>query len=422
MPRMIEIPAGTIGWLRRAWDRLQSGYWLVPLSCVAVAVASAFGLIALDRYVQDRDSIGWTYAGGPQNASDTLTTIASSMITFTGLVFSITVLALQLTSSQFSPRALRNFLGDRVSQFSLGIFIATFAYSFAALSAVRVASEDDPSFVPSFAVTGAFLLIGVSLVMFVRYISHTAQSIRAVNIIERIAADTRQAIDAVYPHPASDRGEHASAGPAGDLPDGAPSVLVGSRRGGVVVDIDLDGLATCAGRQDAAVEVLHPIGTYVCEGQPLMRVSAVDLDGVDVDPMQAFVHRDSERTMRGDPAFGLRQLVDIAERALSPGINDPTTAVQCLDRIHDMLRRLIGREIPAVRTGEHEGTVRAAAPSPSFAELVQLATEEIGHWGRDSIQVQRRLRSLFDDLIEATECPDRRGVLRHRRDAIPAPS
>lgn len=401
--------------VKRLWDRLRSGYWLVPLSCVSIAVTVAFALIALDRYLQDRNALRWTYAGGPQNASDTLTTIASSMITFTGLVFSITVLALQLTSSQFSPRALRNFLRDRVAQFSLGLFIATFAYAFAALSAVRVASDDDPSFVPAVTVTGAFALIAASLVMFVQYIHHTAQSIRAVTIIERIADETRAAVDQTYPDPLGciDGATHELTHTTGH------AHLLHATAAGVIVDVDLDSLATDACAQSAVVEVLHHVGSYVCQGQPMMCVWTDAERSDELAAMQRFVALDRERTMRNDAAFGLRQLVDIAERALSPGVNDPTTAVQCLDRIHDILRRLIRREIPTMRTASRDGVVRAAVPSPSFDDLLALATEEIAHWGRDSLQIQRRLRDLFDDLADATDDPTRTWLLRRRAATMP---
>jgi uncharacterized membrane protein len=401
--------------IRRAWLRLSGGYWLVPLICVAVAVALAFALIATDRYLQDQEGFDWTYAGGPQNASDTLTTIASSMITFTGLVFSITVLALQLTSSQFSPRALRNFLSDRISQFSLGIFIATFAYSFAALSAVRVASDDSPSFVPSITITGAFVLIGISLIMFVEYIHHTAQSLRVVSIIERIADEARKAIDDVYRVDAAD-GQPA---PSPVFNGDRVVHLIRAESGGVITDIDLDGLAECAADQQGIVELLHPVGAYVCEGQTLMHVWWPDDADMDERSLRRFVLSENERTMHHDAAFGIRQLVDIAERALSPGINDPTTAVQCLDRIHDLLRRLSSRDVPTVQTGSHDGVTCAFAPSPSFEDLVALGTEEIWKWGHDSRQVQMRLRSLLIDLLGATRAqPTRHARLRARTEAL----
>lgn len=407
--------------MRARIEEVRSGYWFIPMAFVVGAVASAFGLIAIDRYLGDRGTPAWTYAGGPENASVTLSTIAASMITFTGLVFSITVLALQLTSSQFSPRALRNFLSDRVSQFALGTFVATFAYSFAALSAVRVASGDDPSFVPGITVTGAFLLMGASLLMFIEYIHHTAQSVRVVSIIERIANETREVIERLYPEVTSDDG-HDSDDEHDDDDEEVARVAAGtsvhvvpSDRAGVIVDADLDALARIAAQREGAVHLLHPIGSYVCRGQPLLHIDG-PTDGN--EPWHRYIVMGRERTMRLDVAFGLRQLVDIAERALSPGVNDPTTAVQCMDRIHDLLRRMASRPVPAMRTGVYDGVTRAWAPAPSFADLVQLGTEEIRHWGHESIQVRRRLYAMFDDLLSATDDADRRTMLREQRSLV----
>jgi uncharacterized membrane protein len=356
------------------------------------AVAAAIGLITLDHYLQGEP--GWVYAGGPQNASDTLTTISSSMMTFIGLVFSITVLVLQLTSSQFSPRALRNFLADRISQIALGIFVATFVYSFAALAAVRVASDKDHGFVPSITVTGAFVLVATSLVMFVQYIHHVSQSIRVVSIIERIADETRRAIDDQFP--AAER-EQPDA-PELELPDPPPHT-VRAPRAGVVADMDLDAMASIGHRDECIVRVLQPIGTYVCEGQPLVAVwdHGANRGEAAVDWAE-LVRFEPERTMRADPAFGFRQLVDIAERALSPGTNDPTTATQCIHRIHDLLRRIAGRSTPRTRVSTCDGIVRASAPGQTFESILQFTTEELWHWGHGSIQARRALLEMVDDL------------------------
>ncbi|MGE0139136.1 MAG: DUF2254 domain-containing protein [Ilumatobacteraceae bacterium] len=403
-------------WRRSWWERLRTGFWFIPIVCMALAIAAAIGLITLDRYLQGEP--GWVYAGGPQNASDTLTTISSSMMTFVGLVFSITVLVLQLTSSQFSPRALRNFLADRVSQFALGIFVATFVYSFAALAAVRVASGEDPAFVPSIAVTVAFVLVAASLVMFIKYIHHISQSIRVVSIIERIAEETRRTIDEEYPPDAGDVLEP----PDIHLPD-PPQRTVPAPRAGVVADIDLDAMGRIAGRHECIVRVVQPVGNYVCEGEPLVQVWGSDSldegDDVDVDWAE-LVRLEPERSMRTDPAFGLRQLVDIAERALSPGTNDPTTAVQCIDRIHDLLRRVAKRPTPISRVAVCDGIVRASAPVQTFESMLQFTTEELWHWGSDSIQARRSLVAMLDDLQRVPTDIDRAEYIAQVRASLEA--
>jgi uncharacterized membrane protein len=419
------------GWLavvRRTMDQLRSGYWFIPLVCAVVASLLAIALVSVDRYLDD---IGFApkYTGGPENAMDTLTTIASSMITFTGLVFSITVVALQLTSSQLSPRALRNFLRDRESQLALGVFVATFVYAFIVLTRVRFEADDDPAFVPGLGVTGAMVLVAASVVLFVRLIHHTAQSLRAVHIIERIAAETHETIDRVYP-------------PDGGVSDppshGDRLRTVPAGQAGVITDLDLDQLAEKAAEVGAVAELLHPIGAFVCRGAPLLtlheqatgRSGAVPVDADPVDDDKRW-HREirmgSERTMRQDAAFGIRQLVDIADRALSPGVNDPTTAVQCLDRIHDVLRTLSGRPISTCWVGLAGDEPHAWAPAPSYEDYVRLGLDEIRDAGSGSALVHRRIESLLDDLLSIVDDdPQRRRVLleqrlklRSRRDGLP---
>jgi uncharacterized membrane protein len=400
--------------LRRWADELRSGFWLIPTCLVLAAVLGAIGLIALDRSVQDRAAIPWIYAGGPQNASDTLTTIASSMITFTALVFSIMMVVLQLTSSQFSPRALRNFLRDRQSQFALGVFVSTFAYAFTALSAVRVAAEDDAGFVPTITVTGALLLVAASVVVFVQLIHHTSTSLQVTTIIDRIARETREALDDVYPE---------EPGPSGAPPISRRIGSVAADRAGVITDVDLDALAECAAERDMTAVLLHPIGAFVCRGMPLIALCEIPGRPVrhgdrDEDPptWTRHVRLAGERTMREDPAFGLRQLVDIAERALSPGVNDPTTAIQCLDRIHDILRTLATRPMHPWKVAD-AGTeeVRAAIMRLGFEDLLALGLDEIRHWGSDSPRVRRSLDAIIDDLSAVVREPARRAAFERRR-------
>jgi uncharacterized membrane protein len=227
-----------------------------------VATALAIALIIVDRVLQDT-GFAWTYAGGPETTSATLTTIASSMITFTGLVFSILIVALQLTSSQFSPRALRSFLRDRRPQAALGVFVATFTYAFAALTAVRFATDDAEPFVPSLTVTVALVLVAVSVLFFVQLIHHTAQSLRVVSIIVRIAGETRAALDELYPHDADEPRPPVAVGPIHE---------VRAREAGVVADADLVSVARVADRLDALIEVVPHVGTFVCRGEPLLLI------------------------------------------------------------------------------------------------------------------------------------------------------
>jgi uncharacterized membrane protein len=332
------------------------------------------------------------------------------MITFTGLVFSITMVVLQLTSSQFSPRAMRNFLQDRVSQLAMGVFVGTFAYSFVALAAVRYSTETDEPFVPAITTTGAFVLVAASILMFIQLIHHLADSVRAVNIIERFAMETRTSID-------HERDRDDGIGPRVS-PDALDWSVVSTTTAGVVTDIDLEHLGEAAHEKNCYVEVVPRAGNYVCCGQTLLRVGVLAGTNAETDAeyWRRFVHLGRERSMREDVAFGIRQLVDIAERALSPGINDPTTAVQCLDRIHDLLRILAANPLPSARVAVVDDTVRAWACRESFAELLHLGVAEIDEFGGTSPRIRHRLDRMLDDLADASAGVEiRRAVVEEAR-------
>lgn len=437
--------------VRLIYDRLRGSLLTVPLVLVAAGFALALGAVALDRAIS-RAGNAFAFTGGPQSARDVLSAIASTMLSFTGLVFSVTIVTLQLTSSQFSPRALRNFLRDAVSQVSLGVFLATFVYALTVLREVRGSDGLVDRFVPGIAISIAFALVGLSVVLFVVYIHHVAQSIRAVSIIGRIGAETRRSVDRLMP-------DDIGCGPAAAGSDccrrpGASLQVVRGRvvaapRTGVVQLIDGRSLVRTAADRDLVVAVLTQVGDFVPEGAPLLRVAGADdpdgtdASGSDDDPRtvlgldrpradlarldrelcRAVVIGD-ERTMEGDPAFGIRQLVDIAERALSPGINDPTTAVQCVDHIHAQLRRIVGRAEPPDVLFDDAGSARVVMPVLRWEALVHLAFDEIRHWGASSLQVRSQLRRALDDLAGIAEPGRRFPVTEQLRllDRLPPPT
>ena len=222
--------------LAHLYESLRTGLWFVPGLFVTGSVGLAAITIMIDRHA-GRLPAWLAFSGGPTSAQQILATTAAAMMTFTGLVFTITVVVLQLASSQFSPRVLRTFLRDRGSQIPLGIFTATFVYALIVLVQVRTGTVG-PVFVPGLSITISFGLVLASLVSFVYFVNHVAQSIRVVNIIESLAAETRASIDEAYPT------SHAPDVPWPDPPDlGEPSQVVGlERRAGVIAGIDVEGL------------------------------------------------------------------------------------------------------------------------------------------------------------------------------------
>lgn len=384
-------------------ERLRAGFWVVPAVFVLGALALSTVTIWLDEHWIDEVPGG--FSGGPDNARDVLSTISSSMITFTALVFSITIVVLQLTSSQFSPRVLRTFLRDRSTQVSLGVFVATFTYSLLVLRAVR---SDEDAFVPSLSVALAFAFVLVSLAVFVHYIHHIARAIQVSSIIASVAAETRATIDRMHP----DGAAHIGAA----RPDRPPTRTIASpHEPGVVLGYDDDGLIALARQARCALVLIPAVGDFVPEGAPLFHVHG-DADGrLDDGAVAACVALGRERTMNQDVAFGFRQLVDIAERALSPAINDPTTAVQCLDHLHDFLRRLVVREFPTGCYLDPDGELRLAVPAARWDDYVSLAFDEVRQYGHSSVQVARRLRATVDDLLTIAPLERRRALEREQR-------
>ena len=392
-------------------ESLRSSLFAVPAVCVTLAVGAALGTVEIDRRLEDSLG-GYTFGAGPDGAREVLSAITSSMITFTGLVFSITIVVLTLTSGQFSPRVLRTFLRDRVTQYSLGIYVATFTYSVLVLRTVR-AGEDD-RFVPALSTTVALVLLLVSIGMFVTYIHHISTTIQVSSIIASIAAETRATIDRQAPADADPdtvpAGTHT---PPVPVPPGAAALR--SRTRGVLTRIDVDTLVRVAHDADVSLVTSVAIGDFVPEGAPLVHVvgararpgssalgaGAPDTGALDTGEVVGAFTLAKDRTMEQDVAFGFRQLVDIGEKALSPGINDPTTAVQVLDSVHDLLRRLAGRRLPGGEHRDDSGHVRLRTPARGFAELLDLGLEEIAEYGKDSIQVRRRLRAMLVDLRSA---------------------
>ena len=388
----------------RAVSGLRNGvlerFWVIPLLCAAAAAGLGLAMTGLDALLDTSFTLPLLFAGGPEGARALLSAIITSMISFTGLVFSITIVVMQLTSSQFSPRVLRTFLRDWFDQFALGVFVATFVYALVVLRAVRGTADLDP-FVPQLATTVAFGFVLASVVVFLGYIHHIAQSIRVATIIARIGDDTRVLLE--RHHPAD-----AEPAPVAAPPAGPPTHRVPAARPGVVQRIDYRSLLRLAERHGVTIRLLRAVGEFVPAGAPLLDVYGEGLP--DADGPRRSVPLGNERSLDEDVGFGLRQLVDVAERALSPGINDPTTAVQVLDQLHDLLRRLATRPLPPRQIFTEDGRLAVDIPQPGFADHLELAIDEISRWGADAERVQRRLRVMLHDVHDVAR-PEHRPAL-----------
>ncbi|MGN6334375.1 MAG: DUF2254 domain-containing protein [Motilibacteraceae bacterium] len=414
--------------MRRRWaalrESVRNGFWAVPTLCAVLSILLALGAVRLDRVAPDR--LRLAFGAGPDGAREVLSDITTAMITFTGLVFSITVVVLQLTSSQFSPRALRTFLRDRQTQVALGVFIATFVYAILVLRTVDARRER--AFVPAIATTLALLLLLASVAVFVAFIHHIATAIQVSSIIASIGAETRGTIERRFP-------SDSEGGPMGwmgqvvpPLRAGASRRVLAAPRPGVVTAVDDDRMVALARAAGVVVRTQVRLGDFVPEGAPLLELLPEagtdrlddgagddDLEQLDAQPFLDAVRQQRDRTMDQDVAFGLRQLVDVAERALSPAVNDPTTAVQALDQIHDLLRRLVTRSLRDGRRTDEDGVLRWVGPAETVAGFLSLGLDEIEHYGADSPPVRDRLDDLLADLLDAALPQHRSAVLEAQR-------
>jgi uncharacterized membrane protein len=375
---------------------IRSSLWFIPVTCVLVGLALSTATVAIDR-AADFDLIPRALTGGPDASIAILTTIAASMVSLTALVLTITMVVVQLAMGQFSPRIVQTFLRDRPSQLAIGLFVATFAHAMVALR------EVDQDHVPGLAIVVSYVLVLTSIAMLVIYVHHIGRSLRVSALIELVGDDTRRLLDERFPD--------LLVTPAPD-----PSIVVAGDSG-VVTTIDRERLVRLAAEADCVLHVIPPVGAFVPAGAPLVRIegSAVDIDHDDVE---GAVTQSLERTLEEDDvAFGLRMLVDIAERSLSDSpFLDPTTAVQAIDRLYDVLRHLCVRALPDGRYDD--GTVlRVTVREMTWSEYVHLAFDEIRLVGAESPQISRRLVAVLDDLISVAP-KSRRPPLEEQLDLL----
>ncbi|WP_435198436.1 DUF2254 domain-containing protein [Janibacter sp. GS2] len=387
------------------WRRMWRPFWVLPLVICVLALVAGVVIPTLDEALVG--SVPYVFQGGPDGARTLLSTIAGAMISVTGLVFSVTIVVLQLASSQFTPRIIPEFLSSRVTQGTLGFFMATFIFALTVMRAVRGGNEDLVTFVPDVSVTLAFVLVLVSVGYFLAFIHTITSSIQVSRIVSRLGKSTLALAERVYPDATTatdqDGGGDQAADPAhatwSPRPGTTRTDVVAADRHGLVTSIDYPTLVRTARDADVVVVVEIAFGEFVAAGQQLATVWGTrDLDEAARRTIGRAIRLGEERSMVQDVAFGFRQLVDIAERALSPGINDPTTAAQTLDELHRVLRVVAVRDSPSSYVTDPDGDIRVIHQLPTFGVLLDLAVDEISHYGRDSIQIPRRLVTMLDDL------------------------
>ena len=369
---------------QRLGDHLRASLWFLPVLCVVVGALLSFGTIAIDRAF-GYQAIPSRLVGDPQAVIAILSTVAASMVSLVALVLTITMVVVQLAMGQFSPRIVQRILRDKPSQLAIGLFVATFVHAILALREVT-SPADGTGNVPGVAVVTALFLVVVSIAVLVLYVDHIGRSLRVSSLIELVGSDTRRLIERLYP----------ADGPPEARPNGTR--VIGAPKSGVITAIDHDQIVREAQRAHCRIELVPAMGEFVPADGALFRVTGL-APGLNEDALHDAISLETERSLNEDVAYGVRMLVDIAERSLagSPYL-DPTTAVQAIDRLHDLLRQLIRRPLGDGRFRDADGEVRLVVPSMSWEAYVHLALDEIRVAGAPSPQVARRLTAMLEDL------------------------
>ncbi len=419
--------------LLKYWDRLRSSFWFVPAAMACVAAALAVSAVELDQAVADEwlQRIGWSYSGGAAGASLLLGTVAGSMIAIAGTVFSMTLVALSLASSQLGPRLLRNFMRDTANQVVLGTFVATFLYCLLVLRTIRRA--DEGTFVPHLSVSIGMLLAIVSVGVLIYFIHHISVSIQADQVVARVGRELESGIDRLFPeHLGKPGSEDLRAPGEAELP--AAFALearpVGAADDGYLQLIDADALMALASKEDLLLQLERRPGHYLVKGQAMVMVWPGDrVTESLVDRMNAAFVLGDQRTAAQDVEFSFQQLVEIAVRALSPGINDPFTAIACVDRLGSALCRLARRDIPSPLRFDPHGRLRLVAPGSTFAGIVDMAFNQIRQSARSNPAVAIRMLDAIAQIagnvqsVQDASCLERhaRMIVRGAREAVPEP-
>jgi uncharacterized membrane protein len=403
------------------YDTLADSFWFVPALMALLAGAAALGSVALDHavgsaWVQD---IGWVWSGGADGARGVLSVVAGSVMTVVSIVFSITVTALAQTSSHFGPRVLRNFTSDRGNQFTLGTFIATFVYCLLVLRTVR--SVEEYAFVPYLSVNIGIALALASLAVLIFFIHHVSQSIQAENLIAGVGQDFQHSLPLLFP----ERKEHEEINKTrNDLEeevdcDWDSAEFARATRNGYVQRVDDEKLMRLAREHDLMLRLDKRPGDFVTQNSPLLRAfPPTRCDASTAKNLRECFSIGAHRTPHQDAGYSLQQLVEIACHALSPGINEPFTALACIDWLGASLRGVAERETPTAGRCDDNGKLRVLAHPLSFEELAAIAFDAIRLYGSENPDIVLRLLQVIEELALHLRRENDLDVLAHHTQLI----
>ncbi|MGB3543316.1 DUF2254 domain-containing protein [Rubrivirga sp.] len=425
---MIDLPARALD----LWDHVRSSYWLIPTIMTVAAGVLSVVFVSLDGRIGPHwmDGVPLLSGNKPDGARTFLSTVAGSMIGVAGVTFSVTIASVVYATGQYGPRLLTNFMADRGNQVTLGTFVATSLYCLLVLRTIRAADESDPAiviaeFVPHISILVGLVLTLASMGMFIYYIHHVPKSIHVSNLVAGIGQDLRERLDTLFPERIGDSETTRTAAPSDSaltsVPDGffEDAEQVAADSAGYVRGVDSNRLLGLATENDLLLRIRHRPGDFVADGDSLVLAWPPDrVSGRIHDEVRLAFAWGTQRTARQDVRFLVNELVEVAARALSPGVNDPFTAVSCLDWLSASLKCLADRDFPEPTRHDASGTLRIVAEPTTFAEFVgsvygQLRPYLVG----DRNAVLHALTTIGEIAGRVTD-PSQAAVLREQADAL----
>lgn len=365
---------------------LRSSLWVVP----AISTLAAFLSVPILRLL-DRSLDFQLFRYPPDGARALASIVSSAMLSFVVFFFSVLLLTVQIASSSLSPRIISRPFRSRTLKASLGLFVFNLIYSMA------VVARGTEGNLGQLATVMVILLTVISICVFLFVVEHVSKQLRPATVMADIAAEGLQVIRAIYPHRVEeqDRDEQVAEEPSLQLPR---RVIHHSGSPGVVQAFDIVGLTDIAIRHACTIELVPQVGDFVTKHDEVFRLYANN-SVASAEELFEHIALERERTLEQDPAFAFRVIVDIASKALSPAINDPTTAVLALDQIHVLLREVGRRRLDTGMVRDSSGNLRLVYRTPDWEDFVVLAVTEIRQFGANSTQVTRRMRAMLEDLI-----------------------
>ena len=383
-------------WLSRHRLKLYilNSIWVLPVFSIFAGLLTVAVVNEIDR------SLGWKLQLKPDTARTVIGTVAGSMFTLVVVASSAVLVAVQLGSAQLTPRIILLVYRSRIRKFCISAFVFTFTFSVGVL--VRI--DDTVPLLCCYLAAYGFLF---NLSLFLYFLDGVGKALRPSSALQVVGSLGRDVIQSVYPSKLTIEDGAIVPNANGDLYK-EPSRVVHSEEDGVVQAFDRKGLIALAERSNCVIELVPGVGDFVAEGDPMFRLYEGG-ENISADTLRSSVALGQERTLEQDPTFAFRIIVDIASKALSPAINDPTTAVLALDHIHHLLRDVGSRSLGDGKEQDRAGHVRLLYSTPNWEDFVHLAITEIRQYGGGSITVVRRLKAMLDNLIEGL--PERRAPL-----------